>query len=115
MVSFCEICGSILIPKPKKKDMKKEIVSLFCNSCKKGIQRGSNEISYLVKTKIPHRASERLTVIESTFDVLPTIRNPCPRCDNHEAYYWEGGDRRKPEWESMTYYKCKKCSWIWFE
>ncbi len=115
MVNFCEKCGSFLIPKQRKKDMKNEIISLYCNSCKELTQRGFNEISYVVKTKIPHGASDRLTVIEEEFTVYPSIRHSCPRCGHHEAYYWEGENRRKQEWESMTFYKCKKCGRIWSE
>ena len=115
MVNFCEKCGSFLIPRQRKKDTKKEIISLYCNSCKNETQKGFKEISYQVKTKISHKASERFTVIEEEFNVLPTIRNTCPFCGYIEAYYWEGENRRKQEWESMTYYKCKKCGRIWSE
>ncbi|MFX0173744.1 MAG: hypothetical protein ACFE9L_17825 [Candidatus Hodarchaeota archaeon] len=67
------------------------------------------ETSYLVITRIPHNEKDQTFLIEEAFSIYPIIRNNCPRCGYYDAQYWEVGDRRKEEWESMTYYKCMQC------
>ncbi|MHA2243998.1 MAG: hypothetical protein ACXADY_03435 [Candidatus Hodarchaeales archaeon] len=114
MVNFCENCGNLLIPRQKRR-IKQGYVNLYCNFCKKGIDKEFRETSYLVITRIPHDEKDRTQVIDEVFSIYPKIRNLCPRCGYYEAQYWEAGNRRKVEWESMTYYKCLKCSWLWFE
>ncbi|MFX1283194.1 MAG: hypothetical protein ACFFB5_06040 [Promethearchaeota archaeon] len=114
MVNFCENCGNLLIPRQKKR-MKKGYVHLYCNYCKKGIDKEFKETSYLVITRIPHNEKERTHVIDKVFSIFPKVRNICPRCGYAESEYWEAGDRRKDEWESITYYQCLQCKWIWFE
>jgi DNA-directed RNA polymerase subunit M/transcription elongation factor TFIIS len=73
------------------------------------------ETSYLVITRIPHNEKDRTFLIEEAFSIYPIIRNNCPRCGYYDVQYWEAGDRRREEWESMTYYKCIQCQWVWFE
>ncbi|MFX0182602.1 MAG: transcription factor S [Candidatus Hodarchaeota archaeon] len=111
MVSFCEKCGSLLVPQKKEDGM----VSLFCKQCKTESKETFKESSYQVKAKIKHNEKDMLTIIEEDFDVRPIIRIACRRCDNFEARYWEAEDRRKEEWETTTYYKCTKCGWVWSE
>lgn len=114
MVIFCEKCGNLLIPRQRKR-IKNGHINLYCNYCKKGIEKDSRETSYLVVTRIPHNEKDLSLVMDEVFNTYPIIRNNCPRCGYLKAQYWEAGDRRKQEWESMTYYKCVKCSWLWFE
>ena len=111
MVSFCEKCGSLLVPKRNEDGT----VTLVCRHCKTESKEAFKESSYQVKAKIKHSEKDMLTVIEKDFDVRPTIRIACRSCDNFEARYWEAEDRRKEEWETTTYYKCTKCGWVWSE
>ncbi len=111
MVSFCEKCGSLLVPQ-KNKDGK---ILLFCKKCRTESKESFKESSYQVKSKIKHTEKDKLTVIEEDFDVRPKTRIACKRCDNFEAVYWEAEDRKKEEWETTTYYKCTKCGWVWSE
>ncbi len=114
-MNFCEKCGSLLIPNQKKRPKNKGSISLFCSSCKNSTEKGISEISYLIRTRIPHGEKDHLQVIEEEFSTYPKTRNNCTKCGNHEAYYWEGENRKKEEWESMTYFKCTKCALVWSE
>ena len=111
MVNFCEKCGSLLIPERKDDGSLK----LFCKNCKADSKEKYKESSYQVKSKINHTEKDRLTVIEQDFDVRPTTRVACPKCNHPEARYWEAEDRRKEEWETTMYYQCVKCGWVWSE
>ena len=111
LVSFCETCGSLLVP-TRKDDGK---VKLFCKICKQEVKVDFQPTSYQVKSKIKHTEKDKLTVIEEDFDIRPTIRITCRRCNHFEARYWEAEDRRKEEWETTTYYKCTKCGLVWSE
>ena len=111
MVSFCETCGSLLVPTRDKSGK----ISLFCKVCKAQSKEKFKNSSYQIRSKIKHTEKDKLTVIEEDFDIRPTIRIGCPRCQHYEALYWEGEDRRKEEWETTTFYKCTKCGWVWNE
>ena len=112
MVNFCEKCGSLLVPQRDPKDTK---IILFCKVCKSESKEKFKDTSYQIKSRIQHSEKDKLTVIEEDFDVRPSIRVACPRCNHFEARYWEAEDRRKEEWETTTYYKCTKCNWVWSE
>lgn len=112
MVSFCDKCGSLLIPKRNTKDK----VTLLCKTCKVEFKEGYKDSSYQVSSKIKHDEKDFLTVVEEEFDVRPKIRTECPKCGHFEARYWEAENRKKQEeWETTTYYKCTKCKKVWSE
>ncbi|MHA1975137.1 MAG: transcription factor S [Candidatus Hodarchaeales archaeon] len=111
MVSFCETCGSLLIPSRDKNGN----VVLYCKVCKTTSKEKFKDSSYQIKSRIQHSEKDKLTVIEEDFDIRPTTRVECPKCGNFEARYWESENRRKEEWEVTTYYKCTKCGWVWNE
>jgi DNA-directed RNA polymerase subunit M len=111
LVSFCEKCGSLLVPMRNEKGK----VDLYCKVCKTRSKERFKESSYQVKSKIKHSEKDKLTIIEEDFDIRPTIRIICPKCGHNEARYWEAEDRRKEEWETTTYYKCTKCGRVWSE
>lgn len=112
MVSFCEKCGFLLIPKQKNR-INKGFIALYCNFCKKTEKKGFDEISYKISTRIPHGENDQSLIIDEEFNADPIIRNTCPKCGYQEAHYWEAGDRRKQEWEPITYYRCIKCKMTW--
>jgi DNA-directed RNA polymerase subunit M len=111
MVNFCEKCGSLLAPTRKEDGS----ISLYCKVCKEYSKEKFRDESYQIKSKINHGVKDKLTVIEEEFDVRPSIRVACPKCNHYEARYWEAEDRRKEEWETTMYYKCTKCGWVWSE
>ncbi|MHA2225001.1 MAG: transcription factor S [Candidatus Hodarchaeales archaeon] len=111
MVNFCENCGSLLIPQREENGT----VKLICRACNTESKEKFKESSYQVSSKINHDEKDKLTVIEEDFDIRPTIRVACKKCNNTEARYWEAEDRRKEEWETTTYYKCTRCGWVWNE
>ncbi len=114
MVNFCDECGFLLIPR-QKNYAKKKFIDLYCNSCKRTQKKTLEETSYRVTTRIPHGEKDRLLVFDNEFYIDPSIRITCPKCGYHEAHYWEAGDRRKSEWEPLTYYRCVKCKMTWSE
>jgi DNA-directed RNA polymerase subunit M/transcription elongation factor TFIIS len=114
MVSFCQNCGNLLLPQKTPKQ-KIGIINLHCNSCQKTEEVMADGISYQVKTRIFHKDEERAQILESDFSVDPVCRQQCPKCGFTKAYYWQGGNRRKLEWESITYYRCLKCRNTWNE
>ncbi|MFX1505133.1 MAG: transcription factor S [Promethearchaeota archaeon] len=112
MVSFCEKCGSLLIPQRHEDNT----VTLICRVCKTESKDKFKESSYSISSKIRHDEKDRVTIVEENFDIRPTTKVACPRCNNFEARYWEAENRRKTEeWETTTYFKCTKCGWVWSE
>ncbi|UCE13310.1 MAG: hypothetical protein JSV04_14130 [Candidatus Heimdallarchaeota archaeon] len=111
MVSFCEKCGALLIPQRNKDDT----VTLVCRVCKTESKEKFEDSSYQISSRIQHTEKDMMTVIEEDFDIRPSVRIACQKCNNFEARYWEAEDRRKEEWETTTYYKCTKCGWVWSE
>ncbi len=112
MVSFCQKCGNLLVPQNQK--MKESnLIDLYCNYCQVAERKPVDGISYQFKTRIKHKAEERAQIFEEDFSLDPVVNQTCPKCKFTQAYYWQGGDRRKQEWESMTYYRCTKCKNTW--
>ena len=111
MVKFCDKCGALLTPRRNKDNS----ITLICKICKTESKESFYESSYQISSKIKHSEKDKLTVVEEDFDIRPSIKVACPRCNNYEARYWEAEDRRKEEWETTTYYKCTKCNWVWSE
>ena len=112
MVKFCQKCGNLLIPQYEK-GKKSNSIRLYCNCCRIIEKATVAGISYQLKTRIKHNAEDRLQIFEENFSVDPVVRQSCPKCGFLEAYYWQGGNRRKQEWESTTYYRCIRCKNTW--
>jgi DNA-directed RNA polymerase subunit M len=112
LVEFCDKCGFILLPINKRSN-RKIYIDLYCNNCKTIQKKTIGESSYKVSTKIPHGIKDYSVIINDEFYTDPIIRVNCPKCGYHEAFYWESSNRRKQEWESVTYYRCIKCKNTW--
>ncbi len=111
MVKFCEKCGALMIPQRHENDS----VTLVCKVCKTESKDEYKESSYQISSKIKHDEKDKSIIVEEEFDVRPSMKVVCPRCNNYEARYWEAENRRKEEWETTTYFKCTKCAWVWSE
>ena len=112
MVNFCQKCGNLLVPQYKK-HKKVGTILLYCNLCRRTETTSIDGISYKVKTRFDHKENEKPLIFDEDFSVDPIIRQFCPKCGFSEAYYWQGGNRRKLEWEPMTFYRCRKCKNTW--
>jgi DNA-directed RNA polymerase subunit M len=112
LVNFCQKCGFLLIPKIQK-NFKSGFISLYCNSCKTLEEIPTESASYHIKTRIPHKENDRTLIIDEEFYIDPTVRTACPKCGHNEAHYWESSNRKKLEWEPITYYRCLKCKYTW--
>ncbi|MHA1945928.1 MAG: hypothetical protein ACXAC6_09990 [Candidatus Hodarchaeales archaeon] len=111
-MNFCQKCGNMLIPQ-NKKGRKAGFLNLRCNFCQITEEAMIDGISYQVKTRFNHKLEDQSQIITENFSIDPTIRQACPKCGYLEAYYWQGSNRRKQEWESTTYYRCIKCKNTW--
>ena len=114
MVEFCQKCGNLLYPQSKKGN-DGSFITLYCSRCGFTKSITVEENSYYVKTKIHHKDEEKSQIISENFAFDPITREVCPKCGCLEAYYWQGSNRRKSEWESITYFRCVKCRNTWNE
>jgi len=105
-LQFCPKCGSTLLP--QKKDKK---VFLACPKGDYTTTKGSKVI-----TRLTHER-EKIVVIgkeEEKIRTLPKAKVECPKCSNHEAFYWlvqtRGGDE-----SSTQFFRCTQCGTTWRE
>ena len=100
---FCPKCKAILIPKKSGKKSK-----LVC-SC--GYRTGKGE-KVILKEKTVFTEKDKIEVIDKKIEVLPKIKEDCPKCGHGEAYYWTVQTRSGDEAETR-FFKCTKCSHTW--
>ena len=105
-MQFCPKCGSTLLPQKKEKK-----VFLACSKCGYTSTKSSK-----VVTRLSHER-EKIVVIgkeEQKIRTLPKVRTECPKCNNHEAFYWlvqtRGGDE-----SSTQFFRCTQCGATWRE
>jgi len=84
---------------------------MACGKCGYTSNRGDKQVSRLAHER------EKIVVIgreEQKIRTLPKAKAECPKCNNHEAFYWlvqtRGGD------ESWTqFFRCTNCGATWRE
>ncbi|QOR94414.1 transcription factor S [Thermosphaera chiliense] len=112
MVRFCPKCGGLM--KPVKSSKTTELV---CVKCGYRMKAGERELEkYKVSSKIEHSTREK-TIVVGDVDTskLPVTKEAtCPKCGNHEAYYWMIQTRAADE-PPTRFYKCVKCGHTWRE
>ncbi len=113
-MKFCPKCGTIMVP---RREGGKAI--LHCPRCGYKIEAQSDkELSAYRKTSIvEHSEKEKTIVIGGKEEVkgLPVTKDIiCPRCGNHEAYYWFLQTRAADE-PPTRFFKCTKCGYVWRE
>ncbi len=103
-MEFCPKCGSVM--KPEKKGSK---IYLVCPRCGYKIERKTKHFKIEEKTK----EEENIFEIQD-LELLPRTHKLCPKCGNHEAFYWVKQTRSMDE-PPTTFFKCTKCGYIWRE
>ncbi|MDP4012488.1 MAG: transcription factor S [Candidatus Nanoarchaeia archaeon] len=101
-MQFCQHCGTILIPEKEGRR-----TDLVCKSCGKVADK--KEETLLVE-KLDK--GKRLEVIDKKVEVLPKVKEECPKCKHGEAYYWTVQTRAGDEAETR-FFKCIKCQYTW--
>jgi len=101
---FCPKCGSILIP---KKEGGNTIKRCSCGYTSKDQEGG--KIKETVKS-----STNRVDIVdnEESLKAMPKMKAECPKCHNHEAYFWEVQTRAADE-PATKFLKCTKCKHVW--
>ena len=55
---------------------------------------------------------KKIDVVDKKMETLPKTKEDCPKCKNHEAYYWLVQTRAADE-AATRFFKCAKCSHTW--
>jgi len=106
VLQFCPKCGSTLLPQKKEKK-----VFLACNKCGYTSTRSDKVVSRLTQD------TEKIIVIgkeEQKIRTLPKAKAECPKCNNHEAFYWLVQTRGADE-SSTQFFRCTNCGATWRE
>lgn len=101
-MQFCNKCGTILVP--EKEGRKTELV---CKSCGT-VAKKKEDVMLREKVEAP----KRLEVVDKKVDVLPKVKEVCPKCKHGEAFYWTVQTRASDEAETR-FFKCIKCQHTW--
>ncbi len=107
-INFCEKCGGLLLPKKSGKR-----TTLICRRCGRRYSTKSKDFKIAVSST---REPEKIIVVDkkSRFEVLPTTKIQCPKCENNEAYWWMQQTRAADE-PPTRFFKCVKCNNVWRE
>ncbi len=112
-MKFCPKCGGIMVPRKAGDE-----IMLVCIRCKYTMPLSQHDMEkYRQTTVIEHSEKERTIVISEKDQVsgLPVTKDVvCPRCGNHEAYYWTLQTRAADE-PATRFFKCTKCGYVWRE
>ncbi len=103
MEIFCQRCGSILLPQKKGR---KTIMVCSCGYKEK------NKESLVIKDEIKEKKADKIEVVDKKVEVLPKIKEECPKCQHPEAFYWMVQTRAADE-AATRFFKCVKCQHNW--
>ena len=100
---FCPKCGSLLVPKKSKKEIK-----CSCGYIHKDKEEAKIKLSdELVKDKKIEVMDE-----EDKIKTMPLTTIDCPMCDSESARFWTVQTRSADEAETR-FFRCEKCHHIW--
>jgi transcription factor S len=105
-LQFCPKCGTTLLPSKQEKK-----VFMACVKCGYTSSRGDKVISRLSHER------ENIIVLgkeEQKIRTLPKTKADCPKCNNHEAFYWLVQTRGADE-SSTQFFRCTNCGATWRE
>ena len=71
---------------------------------------GQGPFEQMLREKV--EAPKRLEVVDKKVDVLPKVKEVCPKCKHDEAFYWTVQTRASDEAETR-FFKCVKCQHTW--
>ncbi|MFQ5474765.1 MAG: transcription factor S [Candidatus Nanoarchaeia archaeon] len=98
---FCPKCGAILLP--SNDDSGKRVMKCRCGYAQ------DKPVMVLKETMKHDRAVE---VVDKEVEILPLVKEECPKCGHGEAYYWLQQTRAGDEPETK-FMKCAKCKHTW--
>jgi transcription factor S len=105
-LQFCPKCGTTLLPSKQEKK-----VFMACVKCGYTSSRGDKVINRLTHER------ENIIVLgkeEQKIRTLPKTKADCPKCSNHEAFYWLVQTRGADE-SSTQFFRCTNCGATWRE
>lgn len=103
-MQFCNKCGTLMMPKGKR---------FYCRKCKT-FKLATSPKELLVKEKVNHEPTDEVYVADTKSQVLPTVTEECPKCQNKQAYYWFEQTRSLDE-PATRFFRCTKCKQTWRE
>lgn len=84
---------------------------MACAKCGYTTTKGGKVVSQLTRQK------ESIVVLgkeEAKIRTLPKMKTDCPKCGNHEAFYWLVQTRGADE-SSTQFFRCTQCGATWRE
>ena len=103
---FCSRCGSILVPAKFGGKTR-----LRCPRCKFSQVMNKKE-KIAIKEEIKLKKEDQIEVVDKKVEILPKIKEECPKCHFNEAYYWDVQTRSADE-AATQFFKCVKCMHTW--
>ena len=103
---FCPKCGSVIVPKKTKTTGN---IRLSCASCNYATNKKEKIV---LKEKNRLDKKDDIEVIDKRVETLPKIKETCPKCSHHTAFYWLVQTRAGDEAETR-FFKCAKCNHTW--
>lgn len=104
-ISFCEKCGSIMVPIKKGKT-----AYIKCRGC------GREQKKEVKGLKIIEEPKKRkgVVVLEKDPTLLPLTDKECPKCEHNRAYWWLQQTRSADE-PPTQFFRCEECKHTWRE
>jgi DNA-directed RNA polymerase subunit M len=99
---FCKRCGGIVVPQEG---------SLVCKGC--GHTITNKESKFEVATRL-EKKEKVTTFVDTSTEILPTIKVYCEKCGNMKATYRLEQTRAADE-PSTRFFTCTKCKHTWAE
>ena len=113
-MEFCPRCEKRLIL-TRRTSNEQVSTALICPKCGYSKQIESEEPS--IQKSIDRSAQETITVIgeeEAKIRTMPIVKIECPKCGNHEAYWWMVQTRGADE-SPTQFFRCTECNHTWRE
>ena len=90
-----------------KKQGKKTIISCSC-----GYKSENADLAVIREEVIDKSKSVEVIDSEESLKAMPKMKAECPKCHNHEAYFWEVQTRAADE-PATKFLRCTECHNIW--
>jgi len=97
-MQFCPECKTL---------MKNHAGKSVCSKCGHIGQHGKIKTSEKIEGPKTH-----IAVVDASQELMSKVREECPKCKHHEAYFWSRQTRAADEGET-SFYRCVKCKHTW--